>query len=395
MRIKKFVIPKLFIEAIKKQAMNSEDEIYGWLIGYLNDNVPNVLAIIECRRFTHQSYIAAVPDVQSFQEISSAMPQGIGPIGIYHSHPHGGKVFHSHTDDTTLLSLSNQFPSSISIVTNGSEINFYQMDKNQLTEIQVEFSEVPVPALITFTMKEKIPITLIGRPKDSESVKIKILNQMRTFFEEIWDTITFQSNNKTLTGEMPIFDHFSSNLSEKPIELKIPVQIKEKFKENLEVSLSQMDKENNNPPKKKITLNLTLKIPYYAKNSEATFKDIKEIMRVEIISNNIIQRLYMSIFNLEQEKLVIPREFYLEYFGIFLRILSFDDKSLNKKISDKIYTFLFELLISLKAFINSDLTSRYQNFISAFLEDVKELSTQFPWDKKIRKLMNSIEKKLR
>jgi len=389
------VIPKLFIEAIKNQAMNSEDEIYGWLIGYLKDKIPNVLAIIECRRFTHQSYIAAIPDVQSFQEVSSAMPQGIGPIGIYHSHPHGGKVFHSHTDDTTLLSLSKQFPSSISIVTNGSEINFYQMDKNRLTEIQVEFMEVPIPALITFTMREKIPITLIGKPKDSENVKIKILNQMRTFFEEIWDLITFQSNGKTLTGDMPISDFLSSNLSEKPIELKIPIQVKEKFKENLEISLSKLDTGGKVSLKKKINLNLTFKIPYYAKNSEATFKAIKEIMRVEIISNNIIQRLYMSIFKLEQEILVIPKEFYLEYFGIFLRILAFDDKTLNKKLSDKVYAFLFELLISLKTFINSDLTSRYQNFISAFLEDVKELSTQFPWDKKIKKLMNSLEKKLR
>ena len=389
------MIPKLFIEAIKNQAMNSEDEIYGWLIGYLKDKIPNVLAIIECRRFTHQSYIAAIPDVQSFQEVSSAMPQGIGPIGIYHSHPHGGKVFHSHTDDTTLLSLSKQFPSSISIVTNGSEINFYQMDKNRLTEIQVEFMEVPIPALITFTMREKIPITLIGKPKDSENVKIKILNQMRTFFEEIWDLITFQSNGKTLTGDMPISDFLSSNLSEKPIELKIPIQVKEKFKENLEISLSKLDTGGKVSLKKKINLNLTFKIPYYAKNSEATFKAIKEIMRVEIISNNIIQRLYMSIFKLEQEILVIPKEFYLEYFGIFLRILAFDDKTLNKKLSDKVYAFLFELLISLKTFINSDLTSRYQNFISAFLEDVKELSTQFPWDKKIKKLMNSLEKKLR
>lgn len=132
--IKEFYIPEIFVNVIKNQALSSENEIYGWLIGYQKNNIPHVLTIIECQRFEQQSVIRAIPDVQEFQEISSVLPQGIGPIGIYHSHPFSSEVFHSHTDDSTLISLSNQFPNCISIVTNGEEINFYRMGNKNKTK---------------------------------------------------------------------------------------------------------------------------------------------------------------------------------------------------------------------------------------------------------------------
>ena len=149
--IKEFYIPELFINLIKIQALSSENEIYGWLIGYQKDDIPNILAIIECKRFKHQSFISAVPDIKEFQEISSVMPQGIGPIGIYHSHPFSSELFHSHTDDATLISLSNQFPNCVSIITNGVQINYYKMGKESKTkEINVKFTEPKVPKFILF-----------------------------------------------------------------------------------------------------------------------------------------------------------------------------------------------------------------------------------------------------
>ncbi|KKL75306.1 hypothetical protein LCGC14_2056190, partial [marine sediment metagenome] len=85
--IKIFHISEIVINIIKSQALSSEKEIYGWLIGFQKEKVSKVLAIIECKRFEQQTLISAIPHAQEFQEISSIMPQGIGPIGIYHSHP--------------------------------------------------------------------------------------------------------------------------------------------------------------------------------------------------------------------------------------------------------------------------------------------------------------------
>ena len=81
-----FHISETFINIVKSQALSSKYEIYGWLLGYQKDKIPKVLAIIECKQYEQQTLISAIPHAQEFQEISSIMPQGIGPIGIYHSH---------------------------------------------------------------------------------------------------------------------------------------------------------------------------------------------------------------------------------------------------------------------------------------------------------------------
>jgi len=80
MIIKKFLIPQNLIDIIKNQARSSYDEIYGWLIGYSKNDVPHILAISECKRFEQQTPISAIPHTLEFQELSSTMPQGIGPI---------------------------------------------------------------------------------------------------------------------------------------------------------------------------------------------------------------------------------------------------------------------------------------------------------------------------
>ncbi len=43
-------------------------------------------------------------------------------------------IFHNHIGDTNLVSLSKQFPNSVSIVTNCTIINYYQMGKNNKSQ---------------------------------------------------------------------------------------------------------------------------------------------------------------------------------------------------------------------------------------------------------------------
>ena len=113
------------------------------------------------KRFEQQSSITAIPLIQEFQEISSIMPQGIGAIGIYHSHPFKSEIFHSPTDDATLLSLSIQFPSCVSIVTNGKDINFYQMGKRTKTEeIVAELIEPEIPKFLLISINENLNLLI-------------------------------------------------------------------------------------------------------------------------------------------------------------------------------------------------------------------------------------------
>ena len=188
--IKVICIPEIFVNVIKNQALSSENEIYGWLIGYQKDKILNVLTIIECKRFEQQSLISAVPHSQEFQEISSVMPQGIGPIGIYHSHPFSSEIFHSHTDDSTLLSLSNQFPNCVSIVTNGKDINYYQMGKESKTiEIDVKYIEPEIPKFLLILFDEtlliKINKSILNNVEKVSNLKIRILNEVNNFLENI------------------------------------------------------------------------------------------------------------------------------------------------------------------------------------------------------------------
>ena len=191
MIVKKFLIPHSLIEVIKKQARSSLDEIYGWLIGYSKNDIPHILAISECKRFEQQTLISAIPHALEFQELSSTMPQGIGPIGIYHSHPASSRLFHSHTDDNTLISLTNQFQNCVSIVTNGEEINFYQMGKEKKTrEIKVEFDEPEVIDFILVAVDDKFDVrvsnSLLKDLNKTNYVKMKIQNILIDSFQKHW-----------------------------------------------------------------------------------------------------------------------------------------------------------------------------------------------------------------
>ncbi|MEX2680187.1 MAG: Mov34/MPN/PAD-1 family protein [Candidatus Sigynarchaeota archaeon] len=112
-------------EFIKAHARTSSKEIYGWLVGHetpAGDLL--VVSAIACERYTTQHEVGARPDIREIQELASSLPQGIGFVGIYHSHP--GEVFHSSTDDETAISMARLYPRLLSAVTNGSKTKWYR-----------------------------------------------------------------------------------------------------------------------------------------------------------------------------------------------------------------------------------------------------------------------------
>ena len=112
-------------EFIKSHARTASKEIYGWLVGH-ETAAGEVLVVsaIACERYETQDEVTARPDPREIQQLGSALPQGIGFVGIYHSHL--GQVFHSTTDEDTALKLTRFYPNVISAVTNGTETRWYQ-----------------------------------------------------------------------------------------------------------------------------------------------------------------------------------------------------------------------------------------------------------------------------
>ncbi len=126
----KIAMPRVHVdhwieEFIKAHARTSSKEIYGWLVGH---EIPAgdllVVSAIACERYTTQHEVGARPDTREIQELASSMPQGIGFVGIYHSHP--GDVFHSTTDDETAISMARLYPRVLSAVTNGRITKWYR-----------------------------------------------------------------------------------------------------------------------------------------------------------------------------------------------------------------------------------------------------------------------------
>lgn len=126
-------------DLIESHAKSSPQEIYGWLVGFEKGNSIYILTAITCERYEMQHYTGAAPSPLEIQEIGSALPNGLGIIGFYHSHP--ADIFHSSTDDKTLMNLSRSYPKMISAVTNGKNTKWYQLVQNsqQTKEISVKF----------------------------------------------------------------------------------------------------------------------------------------------------------------------------------------------------------------------------------------------------------------
>jgi len=395
MIIKKFLISQSLIEIIKKQARSSYEEIYGWLIGYSKNNIPHILAISECKRFEQQTVISAIPHALEFQELSSTMPQGIGPIGIYHSHPASSSLFHSHTDDKTLISLTNQFQNCVSIVTNGEEINFYQMGKEKKTsEIKAEYDEPKVSDFIIVFIDEKFDIrvsnSLFKDSNKANNIKIKIQNILINNFQNHWNEFGLAKNNLNITEKAKVNDFLTNDITGEPIYIKIPKVTKEIISSLL--ILKNQDTNNRLIEEKDdINLNLNVKTKFliYVIDPNRELYDFKNQIRVELLGNILPQKLHLSILDSQSSKLCIPEDYFINYFGFFIRLLSFKDKKLNElTVSKSNYEFLSKILSSFNSYTKIHLSKKIEAFLAKFLSDLEDFSINYDWGDKLKKRIN-------
>ncbi len=366
------------------------------MIGYQKNKILNILAIIECKKFEFQTVISAIPHAQEFQEISSVLPQGIGPIGIYHSHPFSGEVFHSHTDDSTLISLSKQFPSCASIVTNGKKVNYYQLDENyQTIEIPIKFIETEVPKFLLITFNESLSVRIskevIDNLEKPSMINIRILNALREYFESIWNDMELYCNNIEVLKDERVNQYLRNELSSDPIEIKIPSKLKSKGEIRIKLynrsNSSDMVEDDDNICLK---MKFNSKLPIYIHDKNKNFYEIDQIIKTELISNNILQKIYDSRVDFNNKEIITPKDFYLNYFGFFIRILSFNDKKINRNgYSGKIFEFLSRLLSLYDHFKDIELPKEAKNHIIVFFDGIEKLSRNFYWqDDMNKKLIN-------
>jgi len=395
MSIKKFLIPHILIDVIKKQARSSYDEIYGWLIGYSKNDIPHILAISECKRFEQQTLISAIPHALEFQELSSTMPQGIGPIGIYHSHPASSRLFHSHTDDNTLISLTNQFENCVSIVTNGEEINFYQMGKEKKTrEIKVEFEEPEVIDFILVAVDDKFDVrvsnSLLKDLNKTNYIKMKIQNILIDSFQKHWKEFTLSKNDLNINEKVKVNEFSTNDITAEPIYIKIP-QVTKEIISNL---LILKDRDENNGiieenEYTKLDLSIKTKFLIYIIDHNRELYDFKNVIRVEFLGNIMPQKLHSSVLDLQSCKLGIPEDYFLNYFGFFIRILSFKDKKLNNlTVSKSNYEFLSKLISSINSFTENKMSKKLQIYLAKFLSDLESFSIHYDWGDEIKKSIN-------
>jgi len=394
----KLNIPEDFIETIKHQALTSREEIYGWLLGYQENGVPNVLSIFECQKFEQQTLISAIPHAQEFQEISSVLPQGIGPIGIYHSHPASSDVFHSHADDSTLLSLSKQFPNSISIVTNGTELNCYQTDKENITQnIKINSKNPKIPNFFLIDMNEelnlKIHKNLINpKTKRRKSLRIKIVNEFREFFEHIWEEIEFFYDGSKI-GKERVSHFFVDKFTENPIQIKFPSNMeKTNGTKRLEIKPEEMaSNEIESNIFKDYTVKLSATIPIYIVNSKKSLFELKSLIKTELISNNLLQKLYNSYFDYESREILLPKDIFITFFGFFIRIILHDYNETNHNdLKDKTSKFILKLVSQINSFTEIPLKSTTKNHLQSLLKKIKELARNYDLNKDLIKKLNTI-----
>ncbi|MGV9172896.1 MAG: Mov34/MPN/PAD-1 family protein [Promethearchaeia archaeon] len=395
----RLLIPQSFISFIKKQAISNENEIYGWLIGYKKNKTLNILSLIECKKFEQQSLISAIPDAQEFQKVSTALPQGIGAVGIFHSHP-AGDVFHSHIDDSTLKSLSRQFPSSVSIVTNGKEVGYYRLDKKGTNkdDLDVEFGIPQISPFILIKFQAEFQVIvekkIIEQKEPEKALKMNLLNFLSNYLDENLNSLIFRYKNKKITLQEPVNRFFCSNLNDPPVILGVPDKNPTSHPNSIQIFLGEKPT-NKSPEEPKnnylhFSLPIHSKIPIFISNVNQKLKDIIQMIKTELISNTIIPKIYNSQVDFKENCFLLPRDKFIPYFGFYLKI-SIYNNALDRDSAN--------LLLKLLEFVNSLLSMNLNRTLldkcAEFVHAIRSLESEYRIKDDIHHKVNLLDRKLK
>lgn len=318
------------------------------------------------------------------------MPQGIGPIGIYHSHPVSSRLFHSHTDDNTLVSLTNQFQNCVSIVTNGEGVNFYQMGKeNKTREITAEFDEPEVSDFILVTIDEnfyaQISNSIYKDSNKTDYIKMRINNKLIEGFQNFWNEIDLSKKNSKISEEVKVDEFLTNDITEEPIYLKIPSETKHNISKLLIIQ-NQTAEENEINDYTNLNIRIKIKFLIYVIDHDRKLYNFKNAIRVEFLGNILPYKLQYSILDSTSSNLIIPKDYFLDYFGFFMRLSSYQEKELNElALSKSNYEFLSKILSSFDSFTKIEISKKLKAHLTKFINNLENFSINYDWGENLKK----------
>src|SRR5271157_1098321 len=184
---------------IAENARHYTEEVYGWLLGYFADGEPSILGAYDCQEFLEQTLISAIPEPKQFHQLAISLPNGIGVIGMYHSHPAGSNIFHSHIDDNTVLDYITLESNFVSAVTNGKDIQCFMLvdkDTKALKNVTPKLKVPPLPPSTHFRANIDLDISA----DDGEVTAPLITSKIAEIINQDWDSRRFLESvsNKVL-----------------------------------------------------------------------------------------------------------------------------------------------------------------------------------------------------
>ena len=145
------------------------------------------------------------PDPKEQLQLGFSLPNGIGIIGIYHSHPADSNIFHSHIDTDTVLDITNIVPNFTSIVTNGTDIQCLMLVDKDSQALKKVVPKLKVPVLPP-SSHFRTDVNLLFPSGEDEVDAPVIMSKIAHIFNMEWDQRSFFAlgSKKVLATNVPL-----------------------------------------------------------------------------------------------------------------------------------------------------------------------------------------------
>ncbi|MBA7568284.1 hypothetical protein ES708_10005 [subsurface metagenome] len=225
------------------------------------------------------------------------------------------------------------------------------------------------------------------------------MNEVNNFLENIWSDLELFANYSKISENDVVTKYLVNNLKARPIQLKISAETKNKGKIQIVIdndNESNIKTDSIDNDYKYYRLGLNAKIPIYISNDNKIFKNIYNAIKAELLSNNILQKIYNCVIDYDKKIIITPDDYYLNFFGFFIRVLSFNKKKLNKnEFSQKTYEIMAKLIAISENFINMEPHDKIRNNTLIFLKDIEKISEKFRWQNEVKSRIKNLKKHIK
>ncbi|MBD3190076.1 MAG: hypothetical protein GF308_05510 [Candidatus Heimdallarchaeota archaeon] len=277
----------------------SNREVYGWLLGYDEGINVHILASMPCFNYDVQTVIAARPTPEEINLLSSSLPEGLGVVGIYHSHP--DEVFHSKTDDNTVFGFGSTYSNFVSLVTNRDGVvkvyRILDLKKKVIRRVNYEVKKVTRPPKLSFSL-QVAGKALVDKEYPFPSLTTGIRKQIEGIFAQ--EPLTTMDGKAISSGDKV------SKIVSKSSAIKFGTPE------------SQEWEDPNAPEHRTVEYNVSGKLlAFYPKDKVLSQKTIDSI---RISLTNVLLRK-VSLGDIKQDKLLPGETYEINYLDVPLHII--------------------------------------------------------------------------